>query len=76
MFSLRDNSWHYIADINGARRIQFGAAIIDKKLVVAGGRDGLKTLNTVEYFDLVTKQWNSLPSLSVPRHGLGKLYLL
>lgn len=31
----------------GARRLQFGVAVMQNKLVVVGGRDGLKTLNTV-----------------------------
>ena len=35
------------------RRLQFGVAVLEDKLYVVGGRDGLKTLNTVstEYND-------------------------
>jgi kelch-like protein 1/4/5 len=40
--------------------------------VVVGGRDGLKTMNLVDCFDLESKSWNSLPSMTTPRHGLGK----
>lgn len=39
---------------------------------MVGGRDGLKTMNLVDSFDLDTKSWNSLPSMTTPRHGLGK----
>ena len=55
----------------GGRRLQFGAAIIDKKLIVAGGRDGLKTLNSVECFDFVSQTWSVLPPMTIHRHGLG-----
>lgn len=70
MFSLRENTWETLANMSG-RRLQFGAAVVEKKLVVAGGRDGLKTLNTVECFDFKTKSWNPLPPMSIHRHGLG-----
>lgn len=53
------------------RRLQFGAVVVDKKLIVAGGRDGLKTLNTVECFDFSTHIWSTLPPMNVHRHGLG-----
>lgn len=56
------------------RRLQFGAVIVDKKLIVAGGRDGLKTLNTVECFDFSTLTWSTLPPMNVHRHGLGIPY--
>lgn len=71
VFSLCDNSWKYSASMNG-RRLQFGAAIVEKKLIVVGGRDGLKTLNTVEQLDFSTSKWRNLPSMATPRHGLGK----
>ena len=29
------------------RRLQFGVAVIKDKLILVGGRDGLRTLNTV-----------------------------
>uniref|UniRef100_A0A4W3HZ07 Kelch like family member 1 n=1 Tax=Callorhinchus milii TaxID=7868 RepID=A0A4W3HZ07_CALMI len=56
--------------MNG-RRLQFGVAVIDDKLYVVGGRDGLKTLNTVECYDSKTKTWTALPPMSTHRHGLG-----
>ena len=53
------------------RRLQFGVAVVDDKLVVVGGRDGLKTLNTVESYCPRTKRWSSVPSMTTHRHGLG-----
>ncbi|KAB1267547.1 Kelch-like protein 1 [Camelus dromedarius] len=55
--------------MNG-RRLQFGVAVIDDKLFVIGGRDGLKTLNTVECYNPKTKTWTVLPPMSTHRHGL------
>lgn len=69
-FSLRDNAWRSLAAMS-SRRLQFGAVVVDKKLIVAGGRDGLKTLNTVECFDFSTLTWSTLPPMNVHRHGLG-----
>ncbi|NXX23909.1 KLHL5 protein, partial [Podargus strigoides] len=46
-YELRTNMWTPVANMNG-RRLQFGVAVLDDKLYVVGGRDGLKTLNTVE----------------------------
>ena len=55
------------------RRLQFGVAVVEDKLVVVGGRDGLKTLNTVESFDPKTSSWSQLPPMSTHRHGLGMI---
>jgi hypothetical protein len=57
------------------RRLQFGVAVIDNKLYVVGGRDGLKTLNTVECFNPVAKIWIVMPPMSTHRHGLGKSHV-
>lgn len=72
-YDLRANKWSHVAHMSG-RRLQFGVAVVDGKLYVVGGRDGLKTLNTVECFDIKTKIWSHLPTMSTHRHGLG-LYL-
>lgn len=74
-FSLRENSWKSVATMWG-KRLQFGAAVVDRKLIIAGGRDGLKTLNTVECFDFSTRNWSTLPSMIVHRHGLGIINIL
>lgn len=59
-----------MANMSG-RRLQFGVAVIEDKLYIVGGRDGLKTLNTVECFDPKKKSWNLMPPMSTHRHGLG-----
>uniref|UniRef100_A0A8D2NRX0 Kelch repeat protein n=1 Tax=Zosterops lateralis melanops TaxID=1220523 RepID=A0A8D2NRX0_ZOSLA len=57
--------------MNG-RRLQFGVAVIDDKLFVIGGRDGLKTLNTVECYNPKTKAWTVLPPImSIARSTVG-----
>lgn len=70
-YDLRTNSWIQIGTMNG-RRLQFGVAVIDNKLYIVGGRDGLKTSNIVECFNPVTKAWTVMPPMSTHRHGLGK----
>lgn len=73
-YDLRTNLWIQAGMMNG-RRLQFGVAVIDDKLFVIGGRDGLKTLNTVECYNPKTKTWTVLPPMSTHRHGLGKIIL-
>lgn len=73
-YDLRTNLWIQAGMMNG-RRLQFGVAVIDDKLFVIGGRDGLKTLNTVECYNPKTKTWTVLPPMSTHRHGLGKILL-
>lgn len=53
------------------RRLQFGVAVLDGRLYVVGGRDGLKTLNTVECYNPHSKTWSVMPPMSTHRHGLG-----
>ncbi|KAK4810337.1 hypothetical protein QYF61_019140 [Mycteria americana] len=69
-YDLRTNSWIQIGTMNG-RRLQFGVAVIDNKLYIVGGRDGLKTSNIVECFNPITKVWTIMPPMSTHRHGLG-----
>ena len=54
------------------RRLQFGVAVCQEKLFVVGGRDGLKTLNTVECYNPVGKSWSMLTPMGTHRHGLGE----
>lgn len=70
-YDLRTNMWTPVANMNG-RRLQFGVAVLDDKLYVVGGRDGLKTLNTVECYNPKTKTWSVMPPMSTHRHGLGE----
>lgn len=69
-YNLRTDTWCTVGTMTG-RRLQFGVAVLDGKLHVVGGRDGLKTLNTVESYDPLTSTWAQLPPMSTHRHGLG-----
>lgn len=69
-FDLRTNTWTSVASMTG-RRVQFGVSVFDGKIYVVGGRDGLKTLSTVECWDPSAKAWNSMPPMATHRHGLG-----
>lgn len=46
-FCLRTNSWSSPTASMTGRRLQFGVAVVENKIYVVGGRDGLKTLSTV-----------------------------
>ena len=69
-YDLRTNTWIQVGIMSG-RRLQFGVAVIDNKLYVVGGRDGLKTSNMVECYNPITKVWSTMPPMSTHRHGLG-----
>lgn len=70
-YDLRTNTWVQVGVMNG-RRLQFGVAVIDNKLYVVGGRDGLKTSNMVECYNPISKVWSTMPPMSTHRHGLGE----
>lgn len=72
-YDLRTNKWIQVGIMNG-RRLQFGVAVIDNKLYVVGGRDGLKTSNMVECYNPITKVWSTMPPMSTHRHGLGAFF--
>lgn len=57
------------------KRLQFGVALINHNLYIVGGRDGLKTLNTVDCFDIQKESWTSLPQMITHRHGLQAAFL-
>lgn len=68
-YDIRINKWSHVANMN-VKRLQFGVAVVEGKLYVVGGRDGLKTLNTVECFDVKAKTWTNLPPMSTHRYDL------
>ncbi|XP_077283530.1 kelch-like protein 5 [Arctopsyche grandis] len=63
------NSWSMFMKM-AVRRLQFGVAVIKDKLVLIGGRDGLRTLNTVDCIDLKSMTTTALSPLQTQRHGL------
>lgn len=70
-YDPRENKWDLLKNMP-TRRLQFGCALYQDKLLIVGGRDGLKTLSNVDAIDLQTMTWTSLSSpLATPRHGLG-----
>ena len=70
-YDPREDKWDVLKNMP-TRRLQFGCALYMDKLLIVGGRDGLKTLNNVDAIDLQTMSWTSLSSpLATPRHGLG-----
>lgn len=70
-YCLRRDTWRQVATMSG-RRLQFGVAVLAGRLYVVGGRDGLKTLNTVECYNPHSKAWSVMPPMSTHRHGLGE----
>lgn len=72
---LAPDTWQECGQLVKHKRVQFGVAVIDKKLFIVGGRDGYKTLNSVECYDFSTQSWKSMPPLSTHRHGVGIVLL-
>lgn len=70
-YCLRRDTWRQVGVLSG-RRLQFGVAVIDQRLYVVGGRDGLKTLNTVECYNPRSNTWSVMPPMATHRHGLGE----
>jgi non-specific serine/threonine protein kinase len=69
-YDPRTNRWEQLPAMPTARG-SLGAALVDNRLVVAGGEQPVGVYDTVEAFDVTTKTWTALPPLRVPRHGLG-----
>ena len=69
-YDPRKNQWAPVAPM-ASRRLQFGVANLSGDLFIVGGRDGLRTLNTVESYIQKTNRWIPMPTMSTHRHGLG-----
>ncbi|CAH3197894.1 unnamed protein product [Porites evermanni] len=63
-----DGNHEEVASMNEARHDAFGAAM-NGKIYVGGGRQKKRTLRTCEMYDLLTDEWQVMPSLNVPRHS-------
>lgn len=69
-YDFRENKWESLKSMP-TRRLQFGCALYMDKLIIVGGRDGLKTLNSVDAIDIQTMNFTSLSApMSTSRHGL------
>ena len=71
-FNARKNQWSLMLNSQPAcKRLQFGCAILNSKIYVVGGRNGLRTLNTVDCFNPVTCSWEASVPMCSYRHGVG-----
>ena len=64
---LQPNEWLNCGQIKH-KRVQFGVAVVADRLFIVGGRDGYKTLNSVECYNFNSKSWQSMPPLSTHRY--------
>ncbi|XP_065676838.1 kelch-like protein 12 isoform X1 [Hydra vulgaris] len=67
-FSISGNEWVSIEPMSVARS-NAGAIFMNRKIYVVGGWDGV-SLNSVEYYDLVTHEWVRISSLPRPATGI------
>jgi hypothetical protein len=74
-YDSRTGKWNLMTCMN-AKRLQCGSTLVDKYLYLVGGREGLKTLNTVECFDMHKQVWTSACNMSTHRHGVCAIYYL
>ena len=71
-FDARKDKWKWVCHSQAAcRRLQFGVAVLDSKVFVVGGRNGLRTLNSVDSFNPATNSWESVTPMCSYRHGVG-----
>ena len=73
-YSPRADVWSQVASLP-RRRLQFAVAVLGRCVYVVGGRDGLRTLDVVQMFDVTTHSWSTVCALNTQRHGLGQLTL-
>lgn len=82
-YNIATNTWSVppVEGPSGTIGILSGAARIDEKFYIFGGRNASSDLNTLWCFDLRTQTWSSLPSGATGRssHGAapyqGKMYI-
>ena len=74
--------WEEKAPVSVARYAFDGVEVLDGKIYFTGGKDGSSAKNIAERYDPTTNTWETLVSMSVPRHGVactvlnGKLYAI
>ncbi|CAH1397653.1 unnamed protein product [Nezara viridula] len=69
-YSPRHNRWRMVAK-KCNQRLQLGVTSLDHRIFMIGGRDGIRTLNTVEYLDLNCMVWADISPMLTARHALG-----
>lgn len=71
-FDARKDEWVLLSNSQAAcKRLQFGVAILNSRIYVVGGRDGLRTLNSVDSYDPATNSWDCVTPMCSYRHGVG-----
>ena len=83
LYCPRSDRWTAVASLP-RRRLQFAVAVSDGRrtggggggggggVYVVGGRDGLRTLDVVQQFDVGSRAWASVTAMNTHRHGLGR----
>jgi hypothetical protein len=79
VFDTRTNSWSKRAPLLTGRN-HHGAALIDGKIHVVGGRVGFfggtfTNLGAHEVYDIASDSWTTRPLLPTPRSGIGVVAL-
>ena len=71
-YNARREHWMLISTSQSAcKRLQFGVAVLSPKLYMVGGRNGLRTLNSVDSYDPATNVWETVSPMCSFRHGVG-----
>ena len=77
VFDIATNSWSPVAPMLTARN-HHGAALIDSKIYVVGGRIGStfiiglsNNISTNEVYDVAKNTWSSVVGMPTPRSGIG-----
>ena len=71
-FDARRDQWVLVGNLQAAcKRLQFGVAVLNARIYIVGGRNGLRTLNSVDSYDPATNFWESIPPMCSYRHGVG-----
>lgn len=70
-YQARRKKWYRLTHSRSPqKRLQFGLTVIRDHIYVVGGRDGLRTLNTVDKYNPFTGEWSTVTSMCTPRHGV------
>lgn len=71
-FDARKEQWVLITTSQAAcKRLQFGAAVLNSSIYLVGGRNGLRTLNSVDSYNPCSDTWESVVPMCSYRHGVG-----
>uniref|UniRef100_A0A2C9JVG8 BTB domain-containing protein n=1 Tax=Biomphalaria glabrata TaxID=6526 RepID=A0A2C9JVG8_BIOGL len=73
-FDIYTQKWQTFQGMHHARS-SHGLAVLDRKIVAAGGEDASLISDYVECFDPDENFWMPMPSMNHPRYGLGLVSL-